>query len=75
MGDIVDFMARLKAKAGDAAFMCCPSCEDEALAVVMRWRGAQPFIAALVCTDCETEIGAQDGTPVGWRTKDDRDGR
>ena len=64
---IIDFMARLKAKSGDAAFMHCPTCESAALAVVIRWRGPQPFIAALVCENCATEIGVQDGTPVGWR--------
>lgn len=71
MGDapIIDFMERLKARAGPAAFMCCPECESEALAVVVRWQGAKAFIAALVCEDCETEIGVQDGTPVGWRAK------
>ena len=67
MSNIVDFMARLKAKAGDAAFMTCPACEGESLGVVVRWQGARPFIAALVCDDCETEVGVQDGTPVGWR--------
>lgn len=66
---IIDFMARLKAKAGPAAFMCCPECGSAALAVVMRWQGAKPFIAALACEECETEIGVQDGTPVGWRAK------
>lgn len=67
MSNIVDFMARLRAKAGDAAFMCCPACGGEDLAVVVRWSGPRPFIAALVCAACETEVGVLDGTPVGWR--------
>jgi hypothetical protein len=70
MADILDFMACLKAKAGDAAFMHCPACESPALGVVVRWRGSQPYIAALVCEDCPTEIGVQDGTPVGWTRAD-----
>lgn len=69
MTNIVNFMARLRAKAGDAAFMVCPTCECQSLAIVVRWNGARPFIAALVCDGCETEIGVQDGTPVGWREK------
>ena len=69
MSTIVDFMAALRAKAGDAAFMVCPTCECQSLAIVVRWQGARPFIAALVCDDCETEIGVQAGTPVGWREK------
>jgi uncharacterized CHY-type Zn-finger protein len=67
MGDIVDFMARLRAKAGDAAFMCCAACEGETLHPLIRWKGPKPYIAALVCDTCEAEIGVQDGTPVGWR--------
>jgi hypothetical protein len=70
MANIIDFMARLKAKSGDAAFMCCPACEYDGLGVVIRWRGAQPYIAALVCDHCQAEIGVKDGTPVGWRRGD-----
>lgn len=69
---IIDFMARLRAKAGDAAFMHCPECESPALGVVVRWRGPKPYIAALVCEDCRTEIGVQDGTPVGWQKEGGR---
>jgi transcription elongation factor Elf1 len=67
MSNIVDFMAKLKAKSGPAAFLCCPACGHENLAVVIRWRGQQPYIAALVCQGCEAETGVIDGTPVGTR--------
>ncbi|MBR0676654.1 hypothetical protein GXW77_10750 [Roseomonas alkaliterrae] len=63
---IIDFMARLRDRAGPAAFMHCPECEAPDLAVLIRWRGDQPFIACLVCEACTTEIGIRDGTPVGW---------
>ena len=71
MGDIVDFMARMRAKAGEAAFMCCPACGHDSLGAVVRWRGHQPYIAALVCDHCHAEIGLRDGTPVGWRLTHD----
>jgi len=45
----------------EAAFLCCPACGGESLAVVVRWNERRPFIAALVCEDCETEIGVEDG--------------
>ena len=70
MTNIVDFMERLKRRSGPAVFMLCPKCGGDSLGVVIRWLGPKPYIAALVCGDCETEVGIQDGTPVGWRAKD-----
>lgn len=67
---IIDFMERLKKRAGPAAFMCCPNCAGDSFGAVIRWQGPKPYIAALVCESCETEIGIQDGTPVGWRSPD-----
>lgn len=67
VSNIVDFMARLRQSRGAAAFMICPACECEDLAVVIRWLGRQPYIAALACTSCEAEIGVHNGMPVGWR--------
>ena len=60
-----------RAKREGAAFICCPTCgpgldpaEGTDWAAVARFNGDQPFIAALVCTQCATEVVVEFGVPV-----------
>ncbi|MBW6399999.1 hypothetical protein KPL78_19215 [Roseomonas sp. HJA6] len=67
MSDPIDLSAA-RAQRDGASFMDCPTCgadnPDTNWAVVCRFNGTQPFIAALLCTACETEIVVEFGTLV-----------
>lgn len=60
-----------RAKRDGAGFLCCPTCgpgaEPEAgtdWAAVCRFNGDKPFLAALVCVECATEVVIEFGEPV-----------
>lgn len=63
---VVDLDAyRVKHGGDDAGFLHCPKCEGGDWAVVCRGLPAKPFIAALICVECDppTEIGILNGYP------------
>lgn len=63
MGDVVDIGG--SPKNGDNAFMLC-GCTDEGtpmMAVVIV--GESPFIACMVCPECEEEVAIENGYVVG----------
>lgn len=51
----------LKGAAPDGGFVHCPHCECGDWIVVARGIPDGPYVAALVCCDCETELLVEDG--------------
>jgi hypothetical protein len=54
---------RVQRGGDDAGFLACPVCGKGDFAVVCRGTLTRPFVAALVCIECEppTELGVLDG--------------
>lgn len=51
---VINLEERQRQRGGDdARFLVCPKCDGAEYAVVCRFNGNRPFIAALVCTACE----------------------
>jgi hypothetical protein len=53
----------LDCAAPDAGFLACPACHAGEFAVVCRGVPDGPYIAALVCAECDTELPVEDGSP------------
>ena len=65
---VVDLAARraaytVKRGGDDAGFLHCPKCEGGDWAVVCRGLPGRPYVAALVCVECDppTEVGIEKG--------------
>jgi hypothetical protein len=61
---VVKFPAhKVRAAAPDAGFLGCPQCGGDEFAVVCRGLPARPFVAALICAECDPplEITVADG--------------
>lgn len=47
---------RVRSAAPDAGFLGCPRCGGGDFAVVCRGLPARPFVAALICVECEPPL-------------------
>ncbi len=54
---------RIRHGGDDAGFLGCPACGGDEFAVVCRGLPAKPFVAALICAECDPviEIGVLNG--------------
>ncbi|WP_147408773.1 hypothetical protein [Kushneria sinocarnis] len=59
MGDVVDIHSRRND--GESQFVLCPCQPDGVSPLVVAMVTDKPFIAALVCPECESEIGVVNG--------------
>ena len=63
MGDVVDLH---QPKRGDSCFMLCPCTDEGTPFMVVAIMGESPFIASLVCPECEQEAPVVNGC-IGHR--------
>lgn len=47
---------RIRNAGEDAGFLGCPRCQGDEWAVVCRGLPGRPYIAALICAECENPI-------------------
>lgn len=75
MSDLINLSVE-RAKRYGVAFMDCPTCnpahdeEGTDWAAVCRFNGNRPFVAAMVCLRCGSEVVLDRGEPVEVRRHD-----
>ena len=61
-------LTEARARLEGAGFLDCPKCFRESgtdWIVFCRFDGARPYIAALICAECDTELSIEGGVVAG----------